>query len=223
MRGPGLAPQLTRRGWSRSERAGGRACGERAGTQTRPGMSCVANRGRSPEEAADGTAASNSHGEARGGGGCPPGISLPCLGPPLLPKPAAGPALARWAAGGRHPPGSHQTGGESPVPQRHPHSQVSLPPSLVFLTLYPQGIGEATRAVPTGDVEDLPCGLVLSSIGYKSRPIDPSVPFDPKLGVVPNMEGRVVDMPGERAWRGDREARVSQGCFTFIPSSGDMC
>ncbi|XP_028023212.2 NADPH:adrenodoxin oxidoreductase, mitochondrial isoform X2 [Balaenoptera acutorostrata] len=59
-----------------------------------------------------------------------------------------------------------------------------------------EGVGEATRAVATGDVEDLPCGLVLSSIGYKSRPIDPSVPFDPKLGVIPNMEGRVVDMPG---------------------------
>ncbi|XP_068387329.1 NADPH:adrenodoxin oxidoreductase, mitochondrial isoform X1 [Eschrichtius robustus] len=59
-----------------------------------------------------------------------------------------------------------------------------------------EGVGEATRAVPTGDVEDLPCGLVLSSIGYKSRPIDPSVPFDPKLGVIPNMEGRVVDVPG---------------------------
>ncbi|XP_067572978.1 NADPH:adrenodoxin oxidoreductase, mitochondrial isoform X7 [Pseudorca crassidens] len=59
-----------------------------------------------------------------------------------------------------------------------------------------EGVGEATRAVPTGAVEDLPCGLVLSSIGYKSRPIDPSVPFDPKLGVIPNMEGRVVDVPG---------------------------
>ncbi|TEA30790.1 hypothetical protein DBR06_SOUSAS4110260 [Sousa chinensis] len=59
-----------------------------------------------------------------------------------------------------------------------------------------EGVGEATRAVPTGAVEDLPCGLVLSSIGYKSCPIDPSVPFDPKLGVIPNMEGRVVDVPG---------------------------
>ncbi|TKC53513.1 hypothetical protein EI555_014969 [Monodon monoceros] len=59
-----------------------------------------------------------------------------------------------------------------------------------------EGVGEATRAVPTGDLEDLPCGLVLSSIGYKSCPIDPSVPFDPKLGVIPNMEGRVVDVPG---------------------------
>uniref|UniRef100_A0A671ESF7 NADPH:adrenodoxin oxidoreductase, mitochondrial n=1 Tax=Rhinolophus ferrumequinum TaxID=59479 RepID=A0A671ESF7_RHIFE len=59
-----------------------------------------------------------------------------------------------------------------------------------------EGVGEAARAVPTGDMEDLPCGLVLSSVGYKSRPIDPSVPFDPKLGVIPNMEGRVVDVPG---------------------------
>ncbi|XP_003786199.1 NADPH:adrenodoxin oxidoreductase, mitochondrial [Otolemur garnettii] len=59
-----------------------------------------------------------------------------------------------------------------------------------------EGVGEATRAVPTGDTEDLPCGLVLSSVGYKSRPIDPSVPFDPKLGVIPNTEGRVVDVPG---------------------------
>lgn len=46
-------------------------------------------------------------------------------------------------------------------------------------------------------MEDLPCGLLLSSVGYKSRPIDPSVPFDPKLGVIPNIEGRVVNVPGE--------------------------
>ncbi|XP_064126856.1 NADPH:adrenodoxin oxidoreductase, mitochondrial isoform X1 [Loxodonta africana] len=59
-----------------------------------------------------------------------------------------------------------------------------------------EGVGEAARAVPTGDVEDLPCGLVLSSLGYKSHPIDPSVPFDSKLGVIPNTEGRVVAVPG---------------------------
>ncbi|PNJ87698.1 FDXR isoform 11 [Pongo abelii] len=59
-----------------------------------------------------------------------------------------------------------------------------------------EGVDEATRAVPTGDIEDLPCGLVLSSIGYKSRPVDPSVPFDSKLGVIPNVEGRVMDVPG---------------------------
>lgn len=74
--------------------------------------------------------------------------------------------------------------------------------SRVLTPLSPQGAGEAARAVPTGDTEDLPCGLVLSSVGYKSRPIDPSVPFDPKLGVIPNVEGRVVDVPGEKAQGG---------------------
>ncbi|XP_036755877.2 NADPH:adrenodoxin oxidoreductase, mitochondrial isoform X3 [Manis pentadactyla] len=59
-----------------------------------------------------------------------------------------------------------------------------------------EGFGEAAKAVPTGDTEDLACGLVLSSVGYKSRLIDPTVPFDPKLGVIPNVEGRVVDVPG---------------------------
>ncbi|KAM9209229.1 NADPH:adrenodoxin oxidoreductase, mitochondrial [Dugong dugon] len=59
-----------------------------------------------------------------------------------------------------------------------------------------EGVGEAAQAVPTGDMEDLRCGLVLSSVGYKSCPIDPSVPFDPRLGVIPNTEGRVVDVPG---------------------------
>lgn len=56
--------------------------------------------------------------------------------------------------------------------------------------------------MPTGDVEDLPCGLLLSSVGYKSRPIDPSVPFDPKLGIIPNTEGRVVNAPGETVSEG---------------------
>ncbi|XP_055994398.1 NADPH:adrenodoxin oxidoreductase, mitochondrial isoform X1 [Sorex fumeus] len=59
-----------------------------------------------------------------------------------------------------------------------------------------EGEGEAARAVPTGDTEDLPCGLVLGSVGYRSRPIDPSVPFDQQRGVIPNVDGRVVDVPG---------------------------
>lgn len=82
--------------------------------------------------------------------------------------------------------------------------------------------------MPAGDTEDLPCGLVLSSVGYKSRPIDPSVPFDPKLGVIPNMEGRVVDVPGERMPKsgheiivGDGEAGVTWG-RSFIHSASDM-
>ncbi|XP_043820524.1 NADPH:adrenodoxin oxidoreductase, mitochondrial isoform X2 [Dromiciops gliroides] len=59
-----------------------------------------------------------------------------------------------------------------------------------------EGSGQNAQAVPTGTVEDVPCGLVLSSVGYKSRPIDPRVPFDPKLGIIPNSEGRVLGVPG---------------------------
>ncbi|RVE59294.1 hypothetical protein OJAV_G00187110 [Oryzias javanicus] len=59
-----------------------------------------------------------------------------------------------------------------------------------------EGSGEAAQAVITGEVEDVPCGLVISSIGYKSLPIDPAVPFDPRRAVVPNSMGRVQQVSG---------------------------
>lgn len=46
-------------------------------------------------------------------------------------------------------------------------------------------------AVGTGEYEDIECGLVLKSIGYKSVPVD-GLPFDPYRGVVPNSRGRVL-------------------------------
>lgn len=48
----------------------------------------------------------------------------------------------------------------------------------------------------TGEVEDVTCGLVISSIGYKSLPIDPLVPFDPHKAIVPNTMGRVHQATG---------------------------
>lgn len=45
-------------------------------------------------------------------------------------------------------------------------------------------------------MEDIPCGLVISSIGYQSLPIHPSVPFDPRRAVVPNVLGRVQGSAG---------------------------
>ncbi|XP_071763934.2 NADPH:adrenodoxin oxidoreductase, mitochondrial [Centroberyx gerrardi] len=59
-----------------------------------------------------------------------------------------------------------------------------------------EGSGEGARAVPTGEVEDVTCGLVISSIGYKSLPIDPSVPFDSRRAIVPNTMGRVQQATG---------------------------
>ncbi|XP_071964533.1 NADPH:adrenodoxin oxidoreductase, mitochondrial-like [Antedon mediterranea] len=51
-------------------------------------------------------------------------------------------------------------------------------------------------AVATGNFEDIPCGLVLRSIGYKSTCIDKTVPFDTKKGIVINDKGRVTNIKG---------------------------
>lgn len=59
-----------------------------------------------------------------------------------------------------------------------------------------QGSGEGAQAVLTGEVEDVACGMVISSIGYKSLPIDPSVPFDSHKAIVPNNMGRVQQAAG---------------------------
>jgi len=50
--------------------------------------------------------------------------------------------------------------------------------------------------VATGDEEVVDCGLVIRSVGYKSIRVDPSLPFDPRRGVVPNEAGRVRELPG---------------------------
>lgn len=52
------------------------------------------------------------------------------------------------------------------------------------------------KAVLTEAREDIPCGLVLRSIGYRSVSIDQSLPFDDRAGVVRNEKGRVVGQNG---------------------------
>jgi ferredoxin--NADP+ reductase len=51
------------------------------------------------------------------------------------------------------------------------------------------------RAVPTGELETIPCGLVLRSVGYRGTPLD-GVPFDDRRALIPNDRGRVVDDEG---------------------------
>ena len=46
-------------------------------------------------------------------------------------------------------------------------------------------------ARPTGVTQTLPAGLVLSSIGYRGRPVT-GLPFDDARGLIPNHEGRVA-------------------------------
>ncbi|MDT9591626.1 FAD-dependent oxidoreductase [Nocardioides zeae] len=48
------------------------------------------------------------------------------------------------------------------------------------------------RAVGSGETEDLACGLVLRSVGYRGAPVA-GLPFDEERAVVPNTDGRVLD------------------------------
>ncbi|GLT51717.1 hypothetical protein SLA2020_251090 [Shorea laevis] len=63
-----------------------------------------------------------------------------------------------------------------------------------------KGVGPGRQiAVGTGRFEDIDCGVVLKSIGYKSVPVD-GLPFDNQKGVVPNIQGRVLsDTSGDPA------------------------
>jgi ferredoxin--NADP+ reductase len=51
-------------------------------------------------------------------------------------------------------------------------------------------LDENERAVPTGERETLPCGLVFRSVGYRGVEL-PGVPFDAASGTIPNDGGRV--------------------------------
>jgi ferredoxin--NADP+ reductase len=54
---------------------------------------------------------------------------------------------------------------------------------------------EDGRAVPTGEEEEIECGLVLRAVGYTGAPVA-GVPFDAASGLIPNADGRVVDDDG---------------------------
>ena len=55
----------------------------------------------------------------------------------------------------------------------------------------------AVRAVPTGDLHVVPCGIVFRSVGYRGVAL-PGVPFDEHRATIRNVDGRVVDETGAR-------------------------
>jgi ferredoxin--NADP+ reductase len=54
----------------------------------------------------------------------------------------------------------------------------------------------ALRPRDTGEREEIECGIVLRSIGYKGIGVE-GVPYDERRGVIPNEAGRVVDPDGD--------------------------
>ncbi|GJJ78293.1 adrenodoxin-NADP+ reductase [Entomortierella parvispora] len=55
-----------------------------------------------------------------------------------------------------------------------------------------EGDAKSRKAILTEQQENLKCGLAFRSIGYKSIGIH-GVPFDERKGIVPNMDGKVMD------------------------------
>jgi len=51
------------------------------------------------------------------------------------------------------------------------------------------------QAVPTGEEESVPVGLVFRSVGYRALPVS-GVPFDASRAVIPNDKGRMLSAPG---------------------------
>ena len=58
-------------------------------------------------------------------------------------------------------------------------------------------VREDSKIMATCDNEliDEPCGILIRSIGYKSVPLDPSLPFDHRRGIILNEQGRVINNP----------------------------
>jgi ferredoxin--NADP+ reductase len=61
--------------------------------------------------------------------------------------------------------------------------------------LEPAGDGRV-RAVPAGEPETVPAGIVFRSVGYHGVPVA-GVPFDERAGTIGNRAGRVLDESGE--------------------------
>jgi len=62
-----------------------------------------------------------------------------------------------------------------------------------------QGPAKAQQAIGNGRRRRIEAGLLLRSVGYRGTALA-GLPFDPRLGVIPNAQGRILD--GEKVRRG---------------------
>ena len=67
--------------------------------------------------------------------------------------------------------------------------------TVVFSECKLEGEAFKRRSVPTDGQKSIPAGLVLRSVGYRGTAL-PGVPFDASSGVVPSLQGRIVDADG---------------------------
>ena len=67
----------------------------------------------------------------------------------------------------------------------------------------------AIRARDTGEREEIECGLVLRSIGYRGTALE-GLPFDERRGVIANEGGRVIERESGRQVSGPLRRRLDQ-------------
>ncbi len=127
-----------------------------------------------------------------------------------IPDPTATPTSERNVAvlreyAARPPPAAGDGSFCASCSRRRPSSPTrtgaSRRSSSVRNELLPAGDGKL-RAQATGERERIDAGLLFRAIGYRGVPL-PGVPFDERVGVIPNTGGRVLDpssgapLPGE--------------------------
>lgn len=70
-----------------------------------------------------------------------------------------------------------------------------IPEQVTAMELERTRLDADGRVVGTGETTMVPVQLVLRAIGYRATPL-PDVPFDTTAAILPNVEGRVVDVDG---------------------------
>jgi adrenodoxin-NADP+ reductase len=65
--------------------------------------------------------------------------------------------------------------------------------SVLFTRNKLEGTAPNVTCKSTGRIFDIPCGLVIKSIGYRNSGLD-GVPFDEKRNMIPNEFGRVLEV-----------------------------
>lgn len=78
------------------------------------------------------------------------------------------------------------------------------------------------RPLPRDSFEDLDVDLVFKAIGYRGVPV-PGVPFEAKKGIVPNVDGRVVEQPGSTVRTGHYCAGWCKRGPTGLIGTNSLC
>jgi ferredoxin/flavodoxin---NADP+ reductase len=104
--------------------------------------------------------------------------------------------------------------GDAPATRPRIRLAYRLTPKRILGDGRPAGVEFAVTG--TDEVRQLSAGMVLTSIGYRGKPIR-DLPFDESAGVVPNDGGRVVDPSSGEAVRGSYVAGwIKRGPTGFI-------